>query len=145
MVWVGISEGEQTDFDARRPVFPAILDIGLSHNFSIQTEHLIRWTGLDPRWLERVGKVHIGNETVPLYGADVWLHPNIPRKSDRATGIEPFRIVLDGIAVYPPSMSNAPRLPLLGLRVLRLAWLQLTIDCDRCLVTLRTARRFWFF
>jgi len=42
MVWVGITEGEQTEFGAHRPVFPAILDTGLSHGFSIRSEHLIR-------------------------------------------------------------------------------------------------------
>src|ERR1700684_124687 len=55
MVWVGITEGEQTAFDPRRSGFPAILDTGLSHTFSIRGEHLIRWVGLDPRWLERLG------------------------------------------------------------------------------------------
>ena len=102
MVWVGITEGEQTEFDPRRPVFPAILDTGLSHSFSIRAEHLIRWAGLDPRWLEREGEVQIGEEIVPLYQADVWLHPNVPGKRDRAAGIEPFRFGSEeGIAVYP--------------------------------------------
>jgi hypothetical protein len=146
MVWVGITEGAQTEFDPHRPVFPAILDPGFSHNSSIRHEHLIRWAGLDPRWLERVGDVRISEEKLPLYQADVWIHPNVRRKRDRAAGIEPFRLALHkGIAVYPPSMSSAPRLPLLGLRALRLARLHLTIDCDRCSVTLRTARRFRFF
>ncbi len=145
MVWVGITEGKQAEFDPRRPVFPAILDTGLSHSFSVRAEHLIRWAGLDPRWLGREGEVQIGEETVPLYQADVCIHPNVRGKRDRAAGIEPFRFGLKSIAVYPTSMSNAPRLPLLGLRALRLAGLHLTIDCRRCAVTLRTARRFWFF
>ena len=146
MVWIGITEAQQTEFDLRRPWFPAILDIGHSHNFSIRHEHLIRWAGLDPRWLDRGKEVRINKEVVPLYQADVWLHPNVSGKRDRAAGGEPFRLALDtGIAVYPPTMSSAPRLPLLGLRALRLARLHLTIDCDRCSVTLRTARRSWFF
>jgi hypothetical protein len=146
MVWAGITEGEQTEFDPRRLVFPAILDTGLSHNFSIRTEHLIRWAGLDPRWLRPAGEAQISEETVPLYKADVWLHPNVPGKRDRAAGIEPFRLELRrGIAVCPPTMSNTPRLPLLGLRALRRAGLHLTIDCRRGQVTLRTPRQFWFF
>jgi hypothetical protein len=145
MVWVGITEGDQTEFDPRLPAFPAILDTGLSYSFSIRHEHLLRWAGLDPRWLRSAGDVRISKETVPLYKADVWLHPNVPGKRDRASGGEPFRFVPKSIAVYPPTMSSAPRLPLLGLRALRLARLHLTIDCDRCSVTLRTARRFWFF
>jgi hypothetical protein len=146
VVWAGITAGEETEFDPRRPCFPAILDPGFSHNFSIRHEHLIRWAGLDPRWLERGKEVRINNEVVPLYMADAWLHPNVPGKRDRAASGEPFRLALDtGIAVYPPTLSSAPRLPLLGLRALRLARLHLTIDCDRCSVTLRTKRRFWFF
>ena len=146
MVWIGITEGEQTEFDPHRPVFPAILDPGYSHDFSIRHEHLIQWAGLDPRWLEGGRDARINKEVVPLYKADVWLHPNVPGKRNRAAGGEPFRLPLDtGIAVYPPSMSTAPRLPLLGLRALRLARLHLTIDCDRCSVTLRTPRRFWIF
>jgi hypothetical protein len=145
MVWVGITEDEQTEFDPRRPVFPAILDTGLSHSFSVRAEHLIRWAGIDPRWLKRAGKVQISEETVPLYRADVWLHGNERGKSDRAAGIKPFQFGLKSIAVYPPTMSNAPRLPLLGLRALRLAGLHLTIDGRRCAVSMRTARRFWFF
>jgi hypothetical protein len=146
MVWVGITEGEQTEFDPRPPWFPAILDPGFSHSFSVRHEHLIRWAGLDPRSLERGKEVRINKEVVPLHKADVWLHPNVPEKRDRTASGEPFRLALDtGIAVYPPTMSSAPRLPLLGLRALRLARLHLTIDCDRCSVTLRTARRFSFF
>jgi hypothetical protein len=145
MVWVGITEGEETEFDSRRAAFPAILDTGLSRTFSIRSEHLIRWAGLDTRRLERLGEARINEETVPLYQADVWLHPNIPGTRDRAVGVEPFRLIPKSIAVYPPSMSSAPRLPLVGLRALRIARLHLTIDCHRCAVTLRTARRFWFF
>jgi hypothetical protein len=101
MVWVGITEGEQTEFDPRRPVFPAILDIGLSYGFSIRHDHLIRWAGLDPRWLKQAGEVHINEEKVPSYRADIWLHPNVRGKRDRAVGIEPFWFDLKRIAVYP--------------------------------------------
>jgi len=92
-----------------------------------------------------MGKVKISEDTVPLYQADIWLHPNVRGRRNRAAGIEPFRLIPKTIAVYPPNKPNAPRLPLLGLRALRLAGLHLTIDGLRCSVTLRTARRFWFF
>ncbi len=146
MVWVGLSEDEDAGFDPRRPVFPAILDTGHSHNFSIREDHLIRWAGLDPRSLSSLGDVRIGTDRVPLFKADVWLRPNARGKRDRPSGAEPFRLELRrGIAVYPSTMSSAPRLPLLGLRALCLARLHLTIDCDRCSVTLRTPRRFRLF
>ena len=131
MVWVGITEGEQTEFDPRRPVFPAILDTGLSHNFSIRARApdpmgrtrptVARARGRGPESAKRPShctrrmsgftRTHGGSAIGP-------------------SAIEPFRLALDrGIAVYPPTMSNAPRLPLLGLRALRLAGLHLTIDC----------------
>ena len=146
MVWVGLTEGRQGEFDPRRPFFPAILDTGHSHNFSIQEDHLIRWAGLDPRLLPRHREVRIGGHRVPLCQADVWIRPNERGQRDRPAEKTPFRVALDwGIAVYPRTISNPPRLPLLGLRALRLAGLHLAIDCRQCAVTLRTARRFWFF
>jgi hypothetical protein len=146
IVWVGLMEGGAIDFDRGRPFFPAILDTGHSHNFSIREEHLIQWGGLHPQHLSRYGEVRIGGDQIPLLQADLWLPRNEQGVRDRQADREPFCLELDsGIAVYPRAMSLAPRLPLLGLRALRWANLHLTIDCRRRLVTLRTAPRFWCF
>jgi hypothetical protein len=40
-------------------------------------------------------------------------------------------------------MTAAPRLPLLGLRALRLAGLRLVVDCRKLMVTIRKPYRFW--
>jgi hypothetical protein len=145
IVWVGLTETEQTEFDPGRPFFPAILDTGHTHNFSIREDHLIRWAGLHPQHLASFGEARIGGERVPLRHAFVWLRPNRRGKREQPDDGAPFPLELvSGIAVYPETMAHAPRLPLPGLRALRFAGLHLTIDCRRCLTTLRTARRFCF-
>jgi hypothetical protein len=146
VVWIGLTETQQTEFDPRRPFFPAILDTGHTHNFSIREDHLIRWAGLHPEYLASFGEARIGGERVPLRHAYVWLRTNVRGKRDQPAEREPFTLELtSGIAVYPKTTSHSPRLPLLGLRALRFAGLHLTIDCRRCSLTLRTARRFWSF
>ena len=146
IVWVGITEGRHSEFDSRRPFFPAILDTGHSHDFSIQVSHLIHWAGLDPRFLKKSGETRIHGDRLQLLEAGVWIRLNQPGQRDRFLDLDPFPLELDwGIAVYPTTMTRAPRLPLLGLRALRRAQLHLTIDGRRQRVRLRTARRLWFF
>jgi hypothetical protein len=146
IVWVGITEPDQTEFHPVRPFFPAVLDTGHTHNFSIREDHLIRWAGLDPRSLNRRGTVQIGDERLLLYKADVWIRSNVRGERDRPDDRAPFCLELDsGIAVYPRTLSAAPRLPVLGLRALRWANLHLTVNGRRRLVSLRTTRKSWFF
>jgi hypothetical protein len=105
---------------------------------------LVLWAGLDPRLLTRLGEIRVGDDRLPLLEANVWLHANVPRKREVAADRAPFCLELDaGVAVYSRTMATAPRLPLLGLRALRLAGLRLNIDCQRLTVTIRTSRRFW--
>jgi hypothetical protein len=79
-----------------------------------------------------------------LLNVDAWLHPNVPGRRDVGTGRSPFCLELDeGIAVYPPAMTAAPRLPLLGLRAPRLAGLHLNIDCSKLTVNIQRPHRFW--
>jgi hypothetical protein len=146
IIWVGITEHDQREFHPALPFFPAILDPGHSHNFSIREEHLIRWAGLDPRSLAQSGTIRIEGDRLRLFRANLWLRSNARGERDRPADRTPFCLELDqGIAVYPPEMPHAPRLPLLGLRALRWANLHLTIDGRRRLVTLRTTPRYWFF
>jgi hypothetical protein len=145
IVWVGITEGRHREFDSRRPFFPAILDTGYTHDFSIQVSHLIHWAGLDPRYLKKSGETRIHDDRLQLLEADVWIRPNQPGERDRFLDQDPFPLELDwGIAVYPTEMVQAPRLPLLGLRAVRRAQLHLTIDGRQQRVRLRTPRRSWF-
>lgn len=144
ILWVSVADPRQPELDPATPLFPVILDTGLSHNFAIQEEHLERWAGISPRWLKRLRQITIRGDVVPLHDASVWLHPNQPGRRDPDFRRRPFRLAIEsGIAIYPRGMPAAPRLPLLGLRGLEGAGLRLAIDCENRRVGLRSRRR-WF-
>jgi len=146
IVWVSLTESEQRESTTGTPRFPAVLDTGFSHNFGIREEHLIRWAGMQPGYLRKIGVVRVNNVTASLHGAHVWLHRNQPGKRDESGNEPPFSMELNqGIVVYPARALNAPRLPVLGLRGLKWARLHLSIDSEHRRVWLRTPRRFWFF
>lgn len=146
IVRVSLAARDQRELQPNTPRFPALLDIGLSYNFSISEELLQRWSGLHPRSLRASGQARLSGLPAIIRDAEVWLHPNQPGKRDRFSNPPPFRLLLRrGIAVYPRNTPNAPRLPLLGLRGLRWTNLQLALDCQACHISLRTPRRFWVF
>jgi hypothetical protein len=146
IVWVSLGERGRTAPGPQVPRLPALLDTGLSHNFAIREEHLRDWAGLYPPLLPARGHVRLSGLRANVVHADVWVYHNQPGDRDRLLDVPPFRLeTLPGIAVYPRGTAGAPRLPVLGLRALRGAGLYLTVDADRCLVYLRTRRRFWFF
>jgi hypothetical protein len=117
------------------PRFPAVLDTGHSHNFSIQESLLLRWAGLRLEALRRLGDVTVNRQEVPLMAVDLWVHRNKPGTAELLP--KPFKLeVLEGIAVYPNDAPNAPRLPLLGLRGLVRNRLRLTLDGRRLSVSL---------
>jgi len=108
-------------------------------------EQLQQWAGLRPDHLAEIGHIHPYGERVPTRAANVWLHPNRPGQRDEFSGAPPFRVeVGSGIGVCPTPMTR-PRLPLMGLRGLRFANVEVVMDCTRCRVTIRTRRRFWLF
>ncbi len=99
------------------PRFPAVLDTGNSHNFAIRREQFARWTGLT---LPKRGLVNVGGRTIPLYAANLWIHPNHR---------DAFRLRMEeGIVVYTSNVPNPARLPILGLRGLVRNGLRLVID-----------------
>jgi hypothetical protein len=146
ILWVSLAAGEQDQLEPNIPRLPALLDIGLSYNFAIGENQLLRWAGLHPQSLSLLGHARLSGLPVDVRDADVWLHRNQPGQRDLFTDQPPFRLELyRGIAVYPRDTPNAPRLPLLGLRGLRWTNLQLALDCQACRISLRTPRRFWLF
>ncbi len=146
IVWVSLHPMGRPDLSPNAPRFPAILDSGHSHNFSISEEHLVRWAGFAPGALRTLGSVRITGRRVPLLAANVWIHRNQAGQRDVFAERPAFCIQLDsGIAVYPEGAPAIPRLPLLGLRGLRRAALQLHVDCRNCRVDLHTAHPFWPF
>jgi hypothetical protein len=126
--------------------FPALLDTGYSHNFSIREAHLLRWGRVSRHELAVIHRARINRVPVPLLAGAVWVHPNRPGERDRFSRAPAVRLELSsGIAVYPPDTPGEPRLPLLGLRALAVNGLHLAIDGKRRRVALRTARRFGWF
>jgi hypothetical protein len=146
IVWVSLTPPKWTELPPQAPRFPAILDIGHSHNFSIREDHLRRWARIELPALRSLRSARVNRVRVPLVAANVWIHRNQPGQRDRFTDAPPFRLELPrGIAVYPPATPGEPRLPLLGLRALAVNNLVLTIDGQNRRADLRPARRFWLF
>ncbi len=138
VAWVSIAPWETTELPADTLRFPAVIDTANNHNFSIREEHLA-WAGLTSSAIRRHGQVHIGNQTVPLLAANVWLHRNKPGERDTFAKGKPISLELpEGIIVYPGGVPNVARLPTLGLRALVSNRLHLTIDGAALLVSLRT-------
>jgi hypothetical protein len=146
IIWVSLAAMKELELPVGALRFPAILDLGHSHNFSISERQLVAWAGVPIASLRPLGAVRVSGQRVPLLAANIWIHPNIPGRRDELSGQQPFCLELDsGTAVYPDGMANVPRLPLLGLRALRRANLQLYVDCQKCLVSLTTRRVSWWF
>lgn len=144
IVWVGLSPTGVPSPLSRPPAFPAILDTGHSHNFSIRRQHLADWSGIGSAAMPMVGSVRERGRYLPLYAAHLFLNPNVPGLTDRAEEGQPFRITLPrGITVYPE--GDYPRLPLIGLRTLLQGRLRLRIDADRRSVSLTAPPHWWPF
>jgi hypothetical protein len=145
VVWVSLTARDVLD-PSRLPRFPALLDTGHTHNFSIQEEHLVRWAGLHPEALPLGrGSVRYQGRRYPLRGAQLWLHGNQPGYWDRVANRPPYRLrVPEGILVYPAG-SHFPRLPLIGLRAVVRNGLRLTVDGKRGLAWLGTGPWWWPF
>lgn len=137
ITWVSLSGGGMLEWNPKTPRFPAVLDPGSNHNFSIGQGQLIQWAGIRPELLRGQGAVRDRGERIPLHAAHLWLHANQPGTREVRQDREPYRLrVHEGIAIYPD--DRAPRLPILGLRAITRNGLQLMIDGDRRLVWLRT-------
>ena len=133
---VSVSVRGLLGWDPRTPIFPAILDPGNNHNFSIRRDHLIRWAGIHPDALPLKRAIRERQQRIPLHAAGLWLHPNVPGEPG-VSGREPHLLkVKEGIAIYPD--ETGPRLPVLGLRALTRNKLHLTIAGQQRLVSLRT-------
>jgi hypothetical protein len=139
IVWLSISTPGSAEWDARTPAFPAILDTGNTFTLAIFQRQLIQWAGLHSQLLPMLGPIREGGKFYPRHKAHVWLHPNVPGRSDLRDDQPPLRLRLPkGIAVYPDAASRPLHLPLLGLQALTENNLHLMIDGERRLASLRT-------
>ena len=117
--------------------FPAILDTGHSHNFSIARRHLgTPGLGLNCR---RSAQSRISGHWVPQCAAQLRLHRNVAGRRELRDAY-PLKMV-GGIAVIPDDLPIAPRLPLLGIKAIIGNELRMILDGKRREVTLKTG---WF-
>ncbi len=137
LVWVSLSA--QPKLPKGLPRFPAILDSGHNHNFSLQEHQLENWAGLRRDAFAQAGIILVNREEVPLVAGNLWIHRNRPGTSELLP--RPYQLeVPAGIALYPAEASRPPRLPLLGLRPIVASQLRLMIDGERQAVSLRSHR-----
>lgn len=124
--------------------FPAILDTGHNHTFSINERHLHAWAGLRLDSMNPLAAIRDRVQRIVLRAASIWVHPNSNGSRERLADKPPIEINADtGIAVYPG--NDFPRLPILGLRAIAENGLILKIDGPRRQATLWTPYRWWPF
>lgn len=106
--------------DTVSPTFPAVLDTGHSHNFSITETQLQEWASMS---LKPSRLIRVNGLPVPVTRADL--------------DVEGMRLFLpEGIAVFPDAHPGATRLPLVGMRVLVRNGLRVVIDGPGKIVTI---------
>jgi len=122
--------------------FPAILDTGHTHSFSLHERHLVEWAGLLPDALPILSTVRDRGQSLLLRAANIWAHRNDRGERQKLSNQPPHLIEADGgIAVYPG--SDFPRLPILGLRAIADNELFLKVDGKRREATLKTSIKWW--
>ncbi len=132
IVWVSISIRGILEWDETIPKFPAILDIGNTHNLGISEEQLRKWGGIHPDSLPQMKPMRVNKQLVPIRAASVWLH------MDHA----PYELSVEqGIGVYT---EGGTRLPILGLRALTNSKLQTLIYGDQLRAVIQTPRK-WYW
>ena len=102
---IQVSISDHATWDPRIPVFPALLDTGNNHNFSIQAYQLRRWAGIDPdtsRLRVRSAWTDESHSTsCPRMDSPKW------RRKRELRGGQPFMLRLaEGVIVYPADGSN---------------------------------------
>ena len=75
---------------------------------------------------------------MPLFEAKVWIHSNREGTVELSGGVSQALRMDEGIAIYPSTVRNPARLPILGLRGLIRNGLELTIDGATQTVTLES-------
>jgi hypothetical protein len=106
-------------------MFPAVIDTGHSHNFSISEQQLRDWAQVSHK-TTRI--IRVNGRPVPLARADLQLggiHLSLP----------------EGIAVFAKDHPSATRLPLIGLRALVRNRLKLKVNGRRLKASI--SRSWW--
>jgi hypothetical protein len=121
--------------------FPAIVDIGHSHNLSIREDQLLDWAGAKPDDLKAIGRIKVSGRDVILRRAEIVLCRNSPGTREFTDQPTYPLTTFGGITVLPTTDPLAPRLPLLGMRAIVRDGLRLVVDGKRKQITIRKP---WF-
>jgi hypothetical protein len=144
IVWVSPSLREILEQSPAVIPFPAILDTGHNHNFSIREQYLVNWAGIRPEALPLRGYTRDRQQRVDLRHANLWAHGNESGSRENLAEVPPFLLrARTGIAIS--TAGDFPRLPLLGLRVIAETGLVLKVDGPKRHTTLRTPLKWWPF
>src|SRR5438874_1259856 len=66
VVWVSLAPAHQEALSPSAARFPAVLDTGHTHNFSIRQQHVRQWAGIDLGALPASRPARINRVPVPL-------------------------------------------------------------------------------
>lgn len=139
LAWVSLGNPLNPSNPDRIRNFPAIIDTGFNDIFLIREHQFTAWTGIRPRDLVRIATTRALGGERPIYAADIWLHPNLPGHERVKSASSAWQIPAYTGIIVVPSAVRRPRLPLLGLRALELAKLQIHFHWQRRAFSLRTA------
>lgn len=144
IVWLTLSHQRSVTANPMAIPFPAILDTGHNHSFSLNERHLVEWAGLRPDNLNSFTTIRHRGQRISLRAANLWIHPNERGLRERNADRLPHPLkTKSGIAVYPG--HDFPRLPILGLRAIAENNLILKVDGPKRQATLRTPHKWWPF
>jgi hypothetical protein len=145
VIWISITPTNVKAVSKSTPRLPAVIDTGFNHSLLIREEHLSNWAGLAIEQLSPLAtQITAYDRRVRLRAANVWLYSNRSGKRDELLNKPPTQLPLYQQVAVCPSDVESPRLPLLGLRALTLAGLDLRVNGEQRSVTISKAKRLWF-
>ena len=81
VVWVSVTARAVIELPRDAPRFPAVLDTGHSHNFSIQDKQLTQGAALEVATLPRIASMRERGRHLPLHAANPLDSPEFPRQA----------------------------------------------------------------
>lgn len=131
-IWISLSPPNSLRLPVDAARLPALLDTGHNHNCSLRERHLLA-AGFDPEGLIwpaaplRIRDAGGREMETPRVLVDVWIHSNLPRLANRPF---PLRLGAVGAACYRTNGPLVgPPLPIIGMRALCLASVNLDLHC----------------
>src|SRR5947199_7419472 len=82
ILWVSVTTRRILELPPGAPRFPVILDTAHNHNFSIQSNHLEQWAGVQAAALPPRHRIRERGRHASLHVANLWIHRNRPGERD---------------------------------------------------------------